>query len=681
MTPDEVEALFQSVPGDDGRRTEALEPVARTARELREAQSPELDLLAEKIGNGSRQEPWRVALGESGLLDFFLSLVGADESRPSLLTHALRIIGNSCADKDENRRRVVESGRLPGIVALLKEDTSLLPFAIPVLYNICVDYEPAQIAAYKAGVNPSLVGLLVSPRLEKVSASLGIIYKLLSLVAGQEPEADLVHPATPAIILDLVTNPTVPIELEDFLGLSSVALAYLSHEQFQENFLATPGAVGLFFQAFSKTCEDSDAPRTNGDGDGDEDRAQLVELLSAFTKTLADLSANPRFVSLCPLDGPEAETLRRWILSPHAPLQSAACLALGNIARSDTTSVALVRDLSTHKSLIAILSSDPAAVDVQVLHSALSFLKNLSIPADNKALIGDAGLFAPDVLPRVWDLETQPQIQFDAVSLARLLLVGCAANARRILAAEAPSPSPTGTRTLLHRLLELHRKADQEPIKMETARAAANICRLLHSGGAVGPALLADPSSPPAPDEAQALLSGFYARYPALPDALLSLGLQAKFPVLRSELWFVLALMVRSAEGGAAAAAVARALQRHPEVVRLLAETVTGEKPPAAAAEEAEAAGHPAAAPGPGPAPDLSAAIGGLGPLEPQQADPARAAAMAKVDRENGLVLVAELLKRCPDELSPASRDTLSRILAAGGSLVLGDRDNGKDKE
>jgi hypothetical protein len=40
---------------------------------------------------------------------------------------------------DENRERVVKSGVLPDIIALLADD-SLLPYAIPVLYNICVDY-------------------------------------------------------------------------------------------------------------------------------------------------------------------------------------------------------------------------------------------------------------------------------------------------------------------------------------------------------------------------------------------------------------------------------------------------------------------------------------------------------------------------------------------------------------
>lgn len=48
-------------------------------------------------------------------------------------------MGNSCADTDENRARVVERGSLIAVIGRLK-DESLIPFTIPVLYNVLVDY-------------------------------------------------------------------------------------------------------------------------------------------------------------------------------------------------------------------------------------------------------------------------------------------------------------------------------------------------------------------------------------------------------------------------------------------------------------------------------------------------------------------------------------------------------------
>lgn len=448
-------------------------------------------------------------------------------------------------------------------------------------------------------------------------------------------------------------------------------MTYLSSKQLQESFLEAPGAVSLFLEAFQTAAkEDSSLLR----GDDAEDQAQLKQLQLAFTETLADLSANPQFVETCPLDSEPASLLLHWVSLPahQMPLQAAACLALGNIARSDTPSIALVQNISVHKALIAILSSDPSATDAQLLHSVLSFLKNLSIPASNKPILGHAGLLDHHVLPRIWDLDTQPQIQFDAVSLARLLLVNCPTIVRRVCvpSLNADSLSSPPNRTLLHQLMDLHRKADQEPTKMETARAVANVCRVLHSDKPVGSSLLPESpslSSSSSEEEARSLLQDFYSTHHALADILVYLGLQTKFPVLRSELWFVLALMVQSAEG---AAVVIQAINERPQIVNALEEGVTGEKMLGADRAPQDVGSSNLSA----GLDDLSAIGSALGQLEPQQVDPAKTATMAKVDRENGLVLIAELLKRYPNDLNPSAKSTFSRILKAGGELVLGNR-------
>jgi hypothetical protein len=67
--------------------------------------------------------------------------------------------------------------------------------------------------------------------------------------------------------------------------------------------------------------------------------------------------------------------------------------------------------------------------------------------------------------------------------------------------------------------------------------------------------------------------------------------------------------------------------------------------------------------------------------LEPQQVDvqgqkqqPAR---VAKMDRENGMVLVAELLRQFPEELASLKRP-LEALLNKGGELVMQDREEHK---
>ncbi|KAI1089706.1 ARM repeat-containing protein [Rostrohypoxylon terebratum] len=675
MTPDQIQVLFRDAPEDEDSGTQALKAVLDEAQQLKEEKSPELRTLAEKLAIGSREVPWRIPIGKSGLLGLFLDIIRGEDLDPDLTSYALRIIGNTCADQDENRQRVIDSGRLPDLVKLLTED-AFLQFAVPVLYNICVDYEPAQIAASKANVTKSIVDFLTNPKLQDRASA--YLYKLAGLVATQDVEPELFVPEASSVLLSRATleasNPE-SAELDSFAGLSIAALAYLSHQNFQESFLKTADPINTFLAAFRTAME---GPRIF-DVEDPEERAQLNTLQATYTQTLADLSAHPLFISLCPLDGPLTQSLLQW-LSPtqHTQLQTAACLSLGNLARSDESSIALIKELSIHKPLLAIISSDFSTPDLQLLHSALSFLKNLSIPAPNKPILGSAGILDAALLPRTWAMDTQPQIQFDGVSLARLLLVNCAPNVRRVCV-----PPSEGTQTLLHELMEVHRKADQDPIKMETARAAANICRVLYSSVPVGSALViphdTDPSTAtatatPAPNEetaspSQAALDAFFAAHPALADTLLYLGLQAKFPVLRSELWFVLALMARSASG---ASVLAEFLHRRPEIVNVLVETVTGEKMLETRGQDQvvqEIADENGTAES-GATPHLSA-LNGLGQLEPQQVDPAKAATMSKVDRENGLVLVAELLKRCPEGLPPVAKNAFGRMLKTGGELVL----------
>ncbi|KAI0186288.1 GTP binding protein [Xylaria flabelliformis] len=647
-----INQLLDEIPSsNEEQQTKALQRVADIAGDLwkTEPESIDLDLLAQRVGDLAREESNRIPLGQSGLLEFFCSVVSTQGVRASLVVQCLRIIGNSSADTDENRARVVASECLPAIVALLNNNDEVLAFVIPVLFNICVDYEPAQKAIYQAGINPELVSLISGPGLEDAAPLLNYICKLLGFVATQEPEANLVHPATPFVLLRLADNQPTPIDPKEFLGQTSVALTYLSQEQFQQSFLETPDSIKLILQTYSTACEDLDALL-----EGPEDEAQLKQVQTAFTATLADLSAHPLFASSCSLDGPEVATLQGWISTKHIPLQSAACLALGNIARSDEKCIYLVQQRRIHEPLIAILA-DKSNVDAGLLHSVLGFLKNLAIPAANKPILGDAGLFEAETLPRIWDLDTQTQVQFDAVSLARLLLVGCPVNVHRICAPEGKSK--------LQSLIDLSARSDQEPTQMETARAITTVCRVLHSTPA------AAKESSPNPNIID--LDTFYINHSTIVDAMLRLGQQSKYPILRSELLFALALMARTAAAGAAA--ISRTASQQEKLIAFIAEVITGEKPTIdQTSNETENSS----------APSSLEDIQNLVALEPQAPTqkPTTTTMTRDVDRENALVLVAELLRHSSssDALSADVKRRFEDLLRKGGERVLRERKSGE---
>ncbi|KAL2882777.1 hypothetical protein SGCOL_001989 [Colletotrichum sp. CLE4] len=688
LTPDAIANILSSAsawadPGsvDQGRahRTALLGDVLLTAQQLWNSGSQEIDVVAEKLGDGSRDASWRLPLGDSGIVDFFLSVVSTENLRPALKKHSLRLL-------DENRARVVASNAITAVISFLADDAAL-PFAVPVLYNILVDYEPAQIQASSSSLTLHLVNLLTSPRLASAPHLMGIIGKILALLATHETEANFAPPQTPTILLTLALTPTT--DAEDFVSLTAVALAYLTHAPIQAALVAT-GSVPILLATFYHLQTQLDALRVE-----DEDAAVLLKSLpQSFVQILADVSYADDFSLHHPIGSPVLDTLHSWLATTNTHLQSAACLCLGNVARSDEASYALVKSHAVHVPLTALLAT---ATDTMLLHAALSFCKNLAIPSQNKPVLGDAGLFSPDILPRIWSLDVNPQIQFTAVSLTRLLLVNTPTNVRRLCAPLSPDPlSPSHETTHLHRLLDMVSRTDAEHTKTEAARAAAAVCRVLHT--APIPPILPDwdpsedgyvfrpekPLSPTAVAEAEGdggakRREKFYRRHPGLNKALAFLVTQTKFPVLRSEAWFVFALMCRAKDG---ADVVLRTLQV-PGAFEALTEAVTGRTFSGEDnnTDQKTIEGAPAAGGG-GQAVvisggDNAAMVEGLG-LEPQQADPSQAAGMKKVDRENGLVMVSELVRRHADELPAVRRAAFEEMLKEGGELMADEKGKGK---
>jgi len=540
-------------------------------------------------------------------------------------------------------------------------------------------------------------------------------------------------------LLNLTLNPALAGELSESLTLTSVALAYLAFQNVQAEFLSA-GNVPVLLTAFYNLTTVVE-PATFADEDL---AAQAKQVRGTFVQLLSDICYLPAFTYIHPLGSPVLDTLQSWLLplaNPH--MQAAACLCLGNVARSDEASVALVGTYKVHTSVIDIVGAHlevqqegiapQPPVDALLLHSALSLLKNLAIPPNNKPQL--SALLKASMLPRIWSMDPNssiqtPHLHYISVSLARLLLSSTPQNVRLLCAPLSPDPlSPLHETTHLHRVLDLFLRADPESAahtKTEAARAALAVVRVLHTT-TVTPVLpdwdpnssdgyvfrpdkpLLPPTSSPgrsrSPDagtvKGSARLEKFYRQHGALPRTLAYLVTQNKFPVLRSEAWFVFALMSRTREGGSL---VVRILQV-PGTWDALVTSVTGR--PNAESEGNKAAGGDVAggsgsttgqtlegmtSPGDSTMGSITAADGsgasalggsgdamnvvdGLG-LEPQQADPHAAASMARVDRENGLVLVSDLMRHCAAELPASRRSALEVMIKEGGELVLGDRNS-----
>ncbi|KAL2890123.1 hypothetical protein HOO65_020665 [Ceratocystis lukuohia] len=628
------------------------------------------------------------------LADASTSVKEALSSNNGALAAALvEKVADSCRQHD-NRALVLNGGFIPTLVSQFT-DTSVMKFIVPVLYNVCVDYEPTQKAVAEAKFSTSVASVLSGPLATHAEPSLNLISKLLGILTTHDTETESAPTTLPPILLSLALRSDLMGDLDDFISVVSTALSYLAASRFHSSILETPNAMATLLSVFEAAYTKYEADTSDEESDEPE---KLRQARWASFNAISDITALPEFAIKFPLQSAVCMTLKSWI-SPLRPtnLAAAACISLGNLARSDVTVAAMVAEENKmHEPLIALLS-DKSITDSQLLHACLSFLKNLSIPPQNKELIGSSGLLAPEVLPRIWEYDVNPQVQFAAVSLTRLLLTGSLANFTRLYdlsKTESENANADG-KTHIHRLVEVFKRSDTEPTKMEGARAVAAICRLLHTSGSTTAASNTKPeNTPPISSAATATVSdssraAFYTAHSIISEPLAFLVGQSKFPVLRSEGWFIFALMCRTSDG----AQIIQHVVQKDAAMDALSETITGIKKKkevneAKEIEEIEEATEVKEVDEAKETEDVkdaktpdeevsiaesTALVDGLS-LQPQGPEAAQASQGAQptaaIDRENALVMISELTKQASDDMPSSIKTTLVSLIKQGSDLL-----------
>ncbi|KAM0141547.1 hypothetical protein ACHAO1_001735 [Botrytis cinerea] len=547
----------------------------------------------------------------------------------------------------ENRARVVASNCIPLIITQLS-DTNLLAFAIPVLYNVCVDYVPAQQQASGAYLSKELIALIASPRFKDSVHFLGYVCKLLDLLVQQPSEPDTAPDDTPIVLLKLASDRENPVDMDDYIALVNTAVAYLGHEKFQKTLVKTPQALDTALAVLVNSYTRFDSHPSIGPSTPHEDDAKLLSQMRInLNSALSDISALPEFKEACPVISPLSSSLRRWLSSEQIQLQVCACIMLGNLARNNEACELFVHTARVHLPLVPILRD---VNDSQLLHAALGFLKNLALPMKNKEVLGSSGIF--EVLPRLWLLDILQPIQLSSISLARQLVNGSMENVERLCARlSTDKDSPAHERSNISLLIALFDRTDVEPIKMEISRLITAVCRVFTAY-----------KGRPA-EELNETRRKFLLRHPDIGRPLSFMVSQNKWPIVRSEGWFVFALMARYPDS----AQCISDMMQDMTVFQPLVEMLTG-KPLLEY--------KPTTTTNTSPSNPQSESSGTLS-LEPQTPDPepvqphAQAAEMARLDRENALVLVSELLKNRGKEMAVMRRTLFEDLLKGGGELVM----------
>ncbi|EPS30780.1 hypothetical protein PDE_05732 [Penicillium oxalicum 114-2] len=595
----------------DGRRgqrdPESLRSVLQILHKLWASNSEYLAQAAEVLANGSRDVSWRGPIGKSGILKFFLDVVSSSlKLDAKLLLHSLRLVGNSCADTNENRQIVVDGAYTLAIIRhFLNPD--LVHVAIPVIYNICMDFEPAHVQIAENRVAYIILKLLKDGGLRDNSALLSFSFDLVELASEQARGIEKSPDGTIWLLAQLAMEET---EFEHFSALTNSLSAYLANERFQEvcitNFIVED-VLSVLRRSFSIDVDESSP----------EEVSAMAQVRLKINQALAEVSASPLFTEKYPLSSSMAQNLKIWIAADEEQLQICACVMLGNIARSDEVCQVMVRDLKIHEELISVLRNGSRGA---VLHAALGFLKNLAIAGENRVSLAEAGIIP--AVSRLWAFDSVPQVQFSAATIARQVTISSMDNIARLLAPLSEDPdSPASKRTYLSLLLSLFEKTDSAPIKTEIGRTIASICRTI------------SPKARDGNQNAKLLQERLFTLHEVVARPIGAMITQTQWPVVRSEGWFALALMANDSSG---CRAVVDCLHNE-DVAALLRSTLKADATPSSSADGSES----------------------NAPNETQ----------VMKDRDNAFVLVKELLKNEAGLLPTSYRESMEVLVKSSQIL------------
>ena len=329
------------------------------------------------------------------------------------------------------------------------------------------------------------------------------------------------------------------IGADEFISLIRAFVAHLREERLQQQVVAKkliPDILDMVVRTYSSnpfhgTSLIDRCPKRLPLEPKDE--IGLSRCRDGLIASLSDVSATPAFAKEHPVDSDLVDTLCAWFSVDEPSIQRCACLMIGNLARSDAVCKDMVHRMGLHELLITILVKSN---DLQLLHATLGFLRNLALRVENKGTIAGSNVLEP--LSKIWASSSSPQLQYEAVRVVRQLVNGSLANIQRLLMPLAWGENADDN-SYVSQLVALFRQTDEVPTKFEISRTMAAIWRCVRS-----PA-----STQYFSDIVEVILPRLHSMTAELAKPLSAMVTQTRWPVIKSEGWFALALMARSKEG------------------------------------------------------------------------------------------------------------------------------------
>jgi hypothetical protein len=219
-------------------------------------------------------------------------------------------------------------------------------------------------------------------------------------------------------------------------------------------------------------------------------------------------------------------------------------------------------------------------------------------------------------------------------------------------------------RSKLSLLIGLFDRTDLEPIKMEIARLITAVCREFNA------------LKGRTEEDMERVRKKFFVMHPDVGRPLGFMVSQDKWPVVRSEGWFVYALMARYPDGAQCISDLMHDVAVFQPLVHLLTgKNLVDFEPILTTLSEPSAKSSPTITPGPSTNSPLN-----LQTPESVKSD-AQAAEMARIDRQNALVLVNGLLRNRGSEMAVMRKALFEELLRGGANALLINKESVSNQE
>ncbi|KNG49459.1 gtp binding protein [Stemphylium lycopersici] len=350
-----------------------------------------LQLFGTAVGGRKR---WQAPFRDSGILAYALRGLSTVRHEDPIAKQYLRVVGNSVADNDPAK----------AAAATLRLDATITTFLVlDRIPEAALDYATDLLSWTTSNLNDAQF---------KDEVSLETFKSLLNVALQYDEDHHLEYVA---ILVHYLQDPdfqqriATPKLLDDLVTLMLEFEARLEPDEVEAVFLE----LATSKNADSTTSDEAEVLLM----------AQLIGLLSAASAT--DVFARSFNIRSPVIERLEAKLRAPWE-SAH-PSTICACVMVGNLAMSDEVCIDMVKIMELHVRLITILKkSDKPAL----LYAAAGFMRHLTFPEANRALLADAGLMEACCRMLVLD---DPSVRGEAAAMLCKLVTGNFHNIEKVM--------------------------------------------------------------------------------------------------------------------------------------------------------------------------------------------------------------------------------------------------------